>query len=830
MKRKITLMLIAMFLIINNMNAFAQQNIHGKIDGQIKDNENKALPYATVTLLKASDSSLVKGAIGDENGHFEFEDVNSGKYIIAASSLGFTKTYTQPFSINIAHQQIHLPAVEMQMNANMLKGVSVTAAKPFIEHKLDKTIVNVANSVVSAGSSAWEILQKSPGVTVDNTNNTINLQGKSGVSIYIDGRPTYLSGDQLADLLKNMNAGSIQSIEIMTQPPAKYDAAGNAGIINIITKKNKMVGFNGDVTAGFTQGRYSRENTGFNMNYRNGKYNLYGNYDFSHATWWNSNYITRNFYDGTGKTLSTRTEQYSSNSSPDYNHNFKAGLDYYLNNKNTIGVMVNGTINPGKNYVDNTTWFKNSDGSLQTTSYTNNEYNNRWTNYTYDANYRGTFDSTGKELDVDVAYSKYDNSSMQSFLTDTYYPDGSLVPDSANVPNPNIRRGSLPSIISIQTAKVDYTLPLKKNAKLEFGAKTSFVTSDNNVQYDKFDNSKQQWEYDSATNHFKYTENINAAYVSLSKEFNKGWSLQLGLRGEQTISNGHQYTNDSTVKRNYVQLFPTAYISKQLNKDNTLNFSYGRRIDRPDYQDLNPFRYYLDPYTYEEGNPFLQPQLTNSLELSYSYKSLLTAGISYSNTNNVISQVLEQDDSLKITYQTNENLSDMKNIGLNMTLSIPVTKWWMSVNYINVFHNIYQGEYLGGNLDFGSTAVIFNSTNSFTLPKDFTAEISGYYNSSMLWSIFTIQPQYSVSAGIQKTFMNQKATLKLNVSDIFHTQSSYASVKYENLDVTSANHWDSRRVNLTFTYRFNRGNAKPVQHHHQSSIEEEESRIKKGNN
>src|SRR5699024_11044269 len=303
-----------------------------------------------------------------------------------------------------------------------------------------------------------------------------------------------------------------------------------------------------------------------------------------------------------------------------------------------------------------------------------------------------------------------------------------------------------------KTVKIDYTLPLKHKIKLSLGAKTSLVTSDNNVEYFRFDNDNKKWLYDSATNHFKYTENINAAYINLNKKFKKGWGLQLGLRGEQTISKGHQFTNDSTVKRNYLQLFPSVYVSKKLDKNNTLNASYSRRIDRPDYQDLNPFRYYIDPYTYNEGNPFLQPQLANSLKLAYSYKSLLTAALSYSNTSDVISQVLKQDDSARVTYQTRENLSRMQNTGLSISLSIPVTKCWMSNNSINVFHNIFQGEFLGAYLDFGRTAYTFHSTNTFTLPAHFKAELSGYYNSSMQWSIFTSRPQYSLSAGIQKSF------------------------------------------------------------------------------
>lgn len=789
------------------------------ITGRVEDDKKEPVPFATVTLLKAADSSLVKGAVTDGEGRYSFS-AQPGKYLVSASSLGMGRAYCPSFQVTAGESAVPVPVLRLKAGAQALRAVSVTAAKPFIVHEADKTVVNVENSIVSAGSTAWEILQKSPGVSVDNGDNTVRLEGKTGVVIYIDGRPSHLSKDQLADVLKNMNASGIARIEIMTQPSSKFDAAGNAGIINIVTKKSKQEGFNGSVTAGYTQGRYGRQNGGTDLNYRNGRFNVYGNYDFTHAVWWNSNYITRNFHDGPGKTITTRTEQRSSHHTPAFSHDFKAGLDFFLDKKSTIGFMMNGNINNSSAKRGNTTWFKNPDGSLQSTSLTRTLDTGRWTNYTYELNYQGKYDSLGRELDVDVAYSRFDNSSIQHYRTDTYSPEGTPMP------YPNIRRGSIPSLIDIRTAKIDYTLPLKHKTMLEFGAKYSLVTSDNNVRYDKWGNQTGDWLPDSATNHFIYRENINAAYITYKRQFEKGWGLQLGLRGEQTVSKGHQVTNDSTVKRNYFQLFPTAYLNKKLDKNNTLNVSYSRRIDRPDYQSLNPFRYYLDPYTYEEGNPFLQPQLTNSLKFAWSYKSLFSVELSGSQTSDVMSQVLKQDDSAKITYQTDENLSRMQNAGLYLTASVPVTSWWMSNDFVNVFYNKYEGEFLGKQLNVGTAAWNFNSTNTFTLPKGFTLELSGYYQSRALWSIFTVAARGGVSFGVDKSLFHKKADLKLNINDIFHTERGFASVRYQNLDITSLNHWDSRRVSMTFTYRFRQGNVK-AEHHHQSAIEEEQNRIKK---
>lgn len=808
-----------MVLLFTIQPGFAQSDLQGRASGAIKDDTGKPVGFATVTLLKAADSALVKGVPSDSLGHYEFDHIAAGKYLVAASLLGMGKAYTKPFRVDAAHENTSLPLLMMSPDAKALKGVSVTAVKPMIEHELDKTIVNVSNSIVSAGSTALEVLEKSPGIAVDNNDN-ITLNGKSGVTIMIDDKPTYLSQQEIATMLKTMNAGNIDKIEIMTNPSAKYDAAGTAGIINIKLKKNKDMGWNGSVTAGFGQGHFARENAGANLNYRKGKINLYGNYNYSHGKWWNTNVITRNFYDGFEKALSSRFEQNADMNFPSDNHSFKAGIDYAFNKNNTIGIMMNGTVNPGSSHILNTTRFKSPDGTLDSTAVSNNNSNDKWNNFTYDLNYKHVFDTSGREITADLDYAKFANSSLQDFRTDYYDANG----NGEGIPL--LRRGDLPANIDIRSGKIDYVNPLKHNAKIEAGLKSSYVVSDNNVRYLNYENGG--WVNDAnATNHFKYTENINAGYINFNQQFKKGWGLQLGLRGEQTVSKGEQLTIDSTVNKNYFQLFPSAFLSKELDKNNQLSFSYSRRIDRPDYQDLNPFRFYLDPYTYQEGNVNLQPQLTNSFELSYMYKHAITVSLNYSQTHNVMTDVLKQIDSLRVTYQTKENLSTLNNLGLSISAPIPVTKWWMSNNYFNVFYNQYQGIYLGAHLDYGKASYMFNTTNTFKLPQGFTAELSGFYRSPFVYGIITGQAMYMASVGLQKSFWHQKANLKLNVNDVFNTRRFAGEVKFQNIDVTVKNRWDSRVANLTFTYRFGKAASKPEQQ--KTGIEEEQNRVKKGN-
>lgn len=798
--------------------SYAQQKqTSDPLKGDLVDTQGKPVSFATVSLLKAKDSSLVKGCISDATGHFDLGTVPEGEYLIAASEIGYQKTYDGP--IQIGHSAaIQSRRLVLAANNHTLNTVQVTSSKPFIQQEVDKTVVNVANSIVGAGSTAMEVLEKSPGVTVDQ-NGTISLNGKSGVLVMLDGKPTYMSQQQLATMLRSMGSDNIEKIEIMTQPSAKYDAAGTAGVINIVLKKNHQFGLNGSLTAGMSQGIKSHSNAGFNLNYRVGQVNLFGSYTFDHSTWYNTNHITRNFYDGTNKSLSSNFDQFAQMSTPNSNHSFKLGMDWDVNTSNTVGFLVNGMANPAHNSVHNASTITDAQGQTQSYTLTDNTNDTYWGSMTYDINYTHKFDSSGQQLTAELDYAPFHSSNHQSFLTQYFAQMG------GNLDSTQIRHGEQPSTVDIRSAKADYTLPLKHQDKFEAGLKSSFVSTDNDVEYTQWENNT--WVKDlSTSNHFKYTETIQAAYANYSRSFSHGISLQLGLRSEWTQSKGDQISIDSSFSRSYVQLFPSVFAKKDLNKDNSLSFSYSRRIDRPDYQDLNPFRYYLDPYTYQEGNPYLQPQLTQSFELTHSWKGILMTSLSYSHTAQAMTDVLKQVDSLKITYQTRENLATLNNLGLNINANIPITKWWNSSDNLNVFYNQYKGEYLGGALNFGKTSFQINSTNVFILPKGFKAELSGFYQSGFVYGIIYGDPMYMASAGIQKSLFHGKGNLKFNVQDLFNTHHFGGQVRYQNLDVRIQNHWDSQRAGLTFTYSFSKGSIKP-QHHTPSGILEEQSRIKK---
>lgn len=789
------------------------------IEGQVSGNGH-AVANASVNLLKTKDSSLVRAVLSNDSGNFVLKTALSGKYLVQIQSVGYDDYYSTPFSydgIKMILPNIILTEKQKDMNA-----VTVSTQKPFIEQQIDKTVVNIANSVTAVGSNVWEVLDKVPGVIVDNSNNAVSLQGKSGVMIYIDGKPTYLSGDQLANLLKGMDANTIQNIEVMTHPPAQYDAAGNAGIINIVTKKSKVKGFNGSLTAGYGQGRFPKQEYNGNFNYRSGKVNVYGNLGYNKGIWWNTNNIDRKFAQSSVVPTPITSSQTSYNKSKWENYSYKIGVDYNIDSANTLGVSVNGNINPNKEFGFNTTNFS-SNSVLDSVAATTNNSNGRWTSITYDLNYKHDFKKEGSYVMADFAYAKFNNTGTQHYETDKYDAHGNLLQNSGL--NPFLRLGNLPSLIEIKTGKLDYVLPLAGKAKLSAGWKSSFVTSDNNAQY--FNWIDNDWQTDaSVTNHFKYKENIHAGYLNFNKEFSKGWSVQLGLRGENTVSNGHQYIGDSTVARNYFQLFPTAFLQKKVGEDNTYGLTYNRRIMRPNYEDLNPFVYYLDPYTYSQGNPFLQPQIANSVEASYAFKSLLVTSLNYTHTSQVITDLLKQDDAERATYQTKDNLGTTDNINLSVSLNIPVTKWWTSNNTINAWRNIIDGMYLDEPLKFRKNSLSYNATNTFTLPKGFKAEVSGSYHSPLIWGLFEIKSQYQINFGIQKNILKDNATIKLNVNDIFRTNKSVVNILYGNIDASVNNRWESRRLNLSFTWRFKKGAAVKARAHEGSAADDEQSRVK----
>ena len=807
---------LAILITLVSFTSSAQNT--GNITGTVKDDEGKALQSATVSLLKAQDSSLVKVAVSDKVGKYEFVSIKEGKYLLSYTSVGFEKKFSNHFDLSGA--TIEMPATALVAAAKGLSGVTVQSKKPFIETKLDKTIVNVEASPTNAGSTALDVLEKSPGISV-NSDGAISLRGKSGVIVMMDGKPTYLSATDLANMLKNMPASALDQIEIMTNPSAKYDASGNSGVINIKTKKGRAPGFNGSIMAGITTGIYNIEgNTyiipksqnSFQFNYKTGKLNFFGNYNPNYMEGRNTMMFDRKFIDnGNYEGYSAQTTKFLFKG---FNQTLKLGMDWDISKKDVIGVVLSGFAFDGNPTPTTVSDIFDANNNLQSrlVSYTDNDLS--FKNFTSNINWRHKFDSAGQEISADVDYVRYDNMAEMMLTTDKYNSARQFTGQS-------FLKGSLPADINIYSFKTDYSKPIK-NGRFEAGAKVSYVKNDNLVDYKTFFDNK--WYDDARSNHFIYEETVNAAYVNMNKQFKK-WTVQGGLRVENTISKGNQITQNSTFKKNYTELFPTAFVSYALDKNNSLTVNYGRRITRPNYQDLNPFIYFLDTLTYRQGNIYLVPQFANKYELSYAYKSKYIVSASYSETDDVISQIMRQNTAERKTFLTPDNVATFKNIGVSITAPVKFAKWWNANFFTNVYNNHFIGVIEAAKIDIDYTSFMVNITNTFTLGKGMTAELSGFYRHKDVNQLSIVAPLYQMSIGAQKRIIKGKGTIRLNVRDPFAWQRFEGINKYNNIDMRFSNRPDVRQVSATFSYRFGKSTPQSQPRRRASSSQDEQSRV-----
>lgn len=820
--RPIFTRMLLIFAVVFIAAAAQAQTRPGKIKGTAITADGTPLEGATITLLTSKDSTLVKVAITNKSGGFEIEP-KAGSFLVKVSAVGYQPYFTKAFTISNADIVVDLKELSMQPATNNLGMVTVKATRPLIENKIDKTVVNVEASVTNVGANALEVLEKSPGITVDRDGN-ISLKGKQGVIILMDGKPTYLSSADLANLLRNTAANQLDQIEIMSQPSAKFDASGNSGVINIKTKRQKTAGFNGSVSVGYTQGFYPKSNNSIALNSRKGKLNLFANYSYSYFKGFSELSLNRKFRDQVTKNLTDEIDQTTRSVSIGQPHNLKLGADLFATKRTNLGVVLTGF---SADRSDNgTTMASILDGAGNLRYYNRAQSNNTdpWTNYSANINFRHVFDSTGREITADLDHLTYDKRSRQYSKNDSITPSGIVGGD------PYILSGYLPSDISIYTARVDYVQPLKKGARFEAGVKTSFVETDNDAQYTLWNHAGNKWDIDARSNHFLYSENINAAYVNYSRQFKKV-GVQAGLRLENTVAKGKQLTNGQNFNRNYTQLFPTTYVSYNANEKNTFGLSYGRRIERPNYQDMNPFQYFLDRYTYRVGNPYLTPQFSHNIELSHNYKGQLNTSVNYTRTTDIINDVLEQNDDTKITFQTKRNIAVRRNIGLSVSYNKPVAKWYTINFFGNAFNNYFEGIVNNAPLQADLTGFMANVSNQLKFKKGWTAELSAFYRSKMIeGGTIIAQPMGMFSIGAGKQVLKNKGTLRINFRDPLYLQRFRGYTRFDNLDVTIGNRWDNRQLGVSFTYRFGKNTANVPQRKRSSASQDEINRVGQGSN
>lgn len=814
---KITLQLFLSLLLFSFGIANAQNQ--GRISGKALTINEQTKKGILVKLVLTKDSSLVKTQLTDSIGNFVFENLIIDNYFIVIEHLGFNKFQSKIIAINKQQSEIIIPTIMLEpIEINLLNEVVIQKKKPLVVNKIDRTVVNVDALISTAGGNAMDVLEKSPGISVD-SDGTITFKGKKGVTVFVDDKPTYLSGADLEAFLRSLPASTLDKIELITNPPAKYDAAGGAGIINILTRKSKIRGFNGSLTTGASLGKRGRTREGLNLNYLNDNVRIYGNLGYAFQERLTDLYIFRKFKE---EDLTTKNlvDQYSLTDKISQTTNTKLGLDYYLSSKSTFGIGLTGIFTSSNNTRNVRSVFSDANLTLDSIIIAKNSEKVKFKNAGINLNYRYDVDTIGQKFTVDLDYLNYDKDVRQRFNDFIYQPDNILSSQDE-------LKGHLPVKISIYTLKTDYSLPLKNSGLLESGYKSSYTRTDNTADYRDIINENEIPNYNTS-NQFKYDEIINAVYLNYNTNY-KRFTIQTGLRMENTISKGNQLGNilkpAFEFKRNYTNFFPTLFVQYKLDSigNNQLVANYGKRINRPSFESLNPFINRLDKYTYYRGNPYLNPTFSNNYELSYRYKGLYSITLTYGNNKDDINETIEINDGIYYSQPGNIGKSEIYSINLNT--DIPFNKWWSANVYTELTNLSSKSKLFTENLNTSGTYWHFNMINSFKLHKKWSAELSGMYQTKVTHNQFVIGSKSNLNIAIQKKILKDKGSIKLAVNDIFYGSTTYGVIN--NLKLTDAK-WtskpDSRFAALTFTYSFGK-TFQNKSEHNSNGAESEKNRL-----
>lgn len=782
------------------------------VQGAVKDAGNQALTGASALLLQATDSSLVKGVICSSEGAFAFENVPIGRYLVACNLLGYDPVYSKPFEVNEKSGVTDLGSFTLKESATALEAVTVVAKRPFIEQKIDRVVVNVANSITNAGGNALEVLQRSPGVQVNTLTKTIGLLGKDGVVIMINGKVSRQPTDAVLQMLQGMNANNIDHIELIHTPPANFEAEGNAGIINIVLKSTGDEGLNGGYSLNGGYGRGEKYGGGAYFNYRHKRLNWFGNYDynFNRNPQVFENYRGLNFNGDFLETTSISDRPYT----PTPEQNARLGLDFELSKKTVIGVL--GT------FFDRD-WYMEASNDIR---YTRNGVvesqlkmpvieTNHSRSYTANVNLTHKIDDKQTlNLDADYVYYTIDNPSHYNIQN----------VDESGVITPSYElRIAKKTPIKALVAKLDYTYSFSEDSKLEAGGKITSLRFDNDVRVDSLP-ANQDWmtlSYLSSIYHLN--EDVAGVYATYSTKLGPKMDIKAGLRYEYTMTNLGSDLEANIVDRKYGSLFPTLYLSRKITEKQNINLSYSRRITRPQIRWLAPWLIFSDPTTMEGGNPAVQASFTDALRLDYGLKSW-KLGVEYNQENNPARFVPDVD------QQTNRQVNRVANLGKQrmviMSLFVPFHpfKWWDMQNNIFGAHSEIDLTLEGKDLTLSNQFIGFNSTQTFTLPKNWSMEVSGNFLSPGYWGVAKWKSTGQLNIGVQKDLGNKWGKLRLAAIDLFES-SNWVGITDQpevNLKVRQAFRQAERTYMLTWTNTF--GNSKLKSARQRSTGSEEEMR------
>ncbi|MEM9835426.1 MAG: TonB-dependent receptor [Bacteroidota bacterium] len=788
------------------------QNI--SLKGQLQDRESQAILFANVALY-APDSTLIKVETSDENGVFQFQNLSANTYRLVASYLGYSDLEKANIIVK-DDQTTDLGVLSFGAAGIELATATVTTTRSIVEVKPDRTVFNVQGTINAVGDDGLSLLRKAPGVTIDNNDN-INVLSRSGVLVYVDGKRLPLAGDDLANYLRSLTAEQIDRIDIITNPGAKYEAEGNAGIIDIRLRKNENEGANGSASYSVSQGRYNTMNGSLSGNYRNKNLNAFGNIGAVNGE--NFNAINFDILQNGLRQIETLRFNNTWN-----NINFRLGTDFFLSDKHTIGFLIGGQVQDG--IQDNTDDFElltAGSNVVDSLLFAGSRSVDDRDQATFNINYR--FDpGGGKSLNIDLDYGRFRNESLRN------QPNVYTTPDGQTVLNEIENNFDLPIDIDIYTFKTDYEMPLR-GGNFGTGVRLSRVTTDNSFLFFDVINGADEFNKQ-LSNRFNYEENVYAGYVNLNGKFSDKVSYSAGLRTEVTDAVGEltAFVDDlqeAPVNLDYVSLFPSAGLTFQLKKPgNSLALNYGRRINRPDYNVLNPFRFQESQLSFSTGNPFLRPEIVNNLELGYTLGFRYNFKLAYSRTSDQITRLIGPDPvdprAGSISW---DNLASQTVYSFNASLPFQFTKGW------NAFFNA-SASYIDNQADYGENGTIdlqafsysIFSQHTFNLPGKFTFEVSGYFAGPGIWGgVFEYDESWSLNLGLQKKFFNDQLNVKISGTDLFY-ETGWAGVSDFNGQLSFGNgNWDSRRISLNLSYNF--GNQKVKSRKRSTGLGDEAKRV-----
>ncbi|RPA67715.1 TonB-dependent receptor [Cyclobacteriaceae bacterium YHN15] len=765
------------------------------IIGQVADGKGEFLPFVNVALVEAESGSLLTGAVTGDDGKFLIESARSGKVQLVISSIGFETFKSESFEIKPGITK-NFGTISILEEEGNLSEVTVRATRPEIIIEADKTTINIEGTVMAEGNNALDVISRSPGVYVDENNN-INLNGRPGVTVMINDRQTYMSASDLSNFLRAMPAENIKSIEIINNPTSRFDAEGGAGIINIRLKKNNIDGMFGSIQIGGMYNGIYGPNAGLSLNVKKGKWTNNVSLNYNEFNFLNELEINRNFQLEEGI---SKFDQDSRIRMINKSLFFNGGSDYEINKNHSVGIAIQASEYNGENTGEAITEIDNpgTDDLFFLKSHNDNNSNNRriFGNF----HYVGLLDSMGTKLTSDIDYTKMISSSTSLLSNDFWMND-------------NEHQSARDYILTLNdmdynifTAKVDFIKPFGKGRVLESGLKGSWVHSDNSLDLSKAV-EEEPFQPDPNSNRFIYEENVLAAYASYKGNFSEKVSFQAGLRSEYSDIKGTSVTLDSLNSQKYLDFFPSVFVQQKVSENYQIIYNANRRITRPNYRLLNPFIYYIDPLTTEQGNPGLRPQYAHNLEMNHVFKGSYQLSLGYSLTNDVFQQIFMQDEESRTTTTYTANLDKAQTWNLRAIVPVEIKSWWTMNNMVQLTNSQWKSMIGDALLDVSQTSFTLRSQNTVNLPKGFKAEVMGMYVGPSQYGQASIKGFAWVDAGITKNFLNDKLTLTVNGTDLLRSQIIRANVQFDTIDTQFQQYRNTQGVRFTLRYKFAKGES-----------------------